>query len=57
MGFDANHWFMNVEYAALDRIGHETVRYVANIYKYYSAYRVGLELADQRRELLDELER
>jgi len=38
MGLDKNVWFQNVEVAAGRIIGSETVRYVANIYKYYSAY-------------------
>jgi membrane-bound lytic murein transglycosylase MltF len=35
---DANVWFNNVERVAAERIGTETVQYVANIYKYYIAY-------------------
>ncbi len=38
-GFDPNLWFNNVEVIAAKRIGRETVQYVANIYKYYIAYR------------------
>ena len=38
LGFDPNVWFDNVERVAADRIGRETVQYVANIYKYYIAY-------------------
>ena len=38
MGLDKNVWFKNVEVAAGKLIGTETVRYVANIYKYYSTY-------------------
>ena len=37
-GFDPNVWFDQVEQVAADRIGRETVQYVANIYKYYIAY-------------------
>jgi Transglycosylase SLT domain len=35
---DPNIWFNNVERVAAERIGRETVQYVANIYKYYVAY-------------------
>jgi membrane-bound lytic murein transglycosylase MltF len=35
---DPNLWFNNVERIAAERIGRETVQYVANIYKYYVAY-------------------
>ena len=40
MGFDPNRWFRNVEYAALKRIGRETVEYVCNINKYYVAFKL-----------------
>ncbi len=39
-GYDPNKWFDNVEVIAARRIGRETVQYVANIYKYYLAYRL-----------------
>jgi len=35
-----NVWFNNVEIIAARRIGEETVTYVANIYKYYFAYKL-----------------
>ena len=38
MGLDKNVWFKNVEVAAARIVGTETVKYVANIYKYYSTY-------------------
>jgi membrane-bound lytic murein transglycosylase MltF len=37
-GLDPNVWFNNVERIASERIGRETVTYVANIYKYYVSY-------------------
>ncbi|MEE4639190.1 MAG: transporter substrate-binding domain-containing protein [Wenzhouxiangella sp.] len=42
-GLDRNRWFNNVERIAAEKIGRETVRYVANIYKYYVAYRLVYE--------------
>jgi membrane-bound lytic murein transglycosylase MltF len=39
-GLDPNVWFDNVELVAAQRVGQEPVRYVANIYKYYVAYRL-----------------
>jgi membrane-bound lytic murein transglycosylase MltF len=39
-GLDPNVWFGNVERIASERIGRETVTYVANIYKYYIAYQL-----------------
>ncbi len=44
-GLNPNVWFHNVEYVAAQKIGAETVTYVANIYKYYVAYRL---IWDQR---------
>ncbi|QWW70230.1 lytic transglycosylase F [Rhizobium sp. WYJ-E13] len=38
MGLDPNVWFGNVENAASEIVGRETVQYVSNIYKYYVAY-------------------
>lgn len=43
LGYDPNQWFDNVELVAAQEIGRETVQYVANIYKYYIAYRYTLE--------------
>lgn len=40
LGLDPNTWFDNVEYVAAQRIGRETVEYVANIYKYHIAFRL-----------------
>jgi membrane-bound lytic murein transglycosylase MltF len=39
VGLDPNQWFGNVEVIAAHDIGRETVDYVSNIYKYYTAYR------------------
>jgi hypothetical protein len=47
-GLDPNVWFNNVERIASERIGRETVQYVANIYKYYIAYRLVLEEREER---------
>lgn len=37
-GFDPNVWFGNVERVVANRVGIEPVRYVGNIFKYYTAY-------------------
>ena len=47
-GLDPNKWFNNVELVAAEDIGRETVQYVSNIYKYYIAYKLTLERAQQR---------
>jgi membrane-bound lytic murein transglycosylase MltF len=45
-GLDPNRWFGNVEVTASRAIGQETVRYVANVYKYYVAYKLSQEQAE-----------
>ncbi|PWT79533.1 MAG: lytic transglycosylase, partial [Blastocatellia bacterium] len=47
-GLDRNRWFNNVELVAAKEIGRETVQYVANIYKYYLAYKMVTEEAAAR---------
>lgn len=47
-GLNPNVWFGNVEQIASERIGRETVTYVANIFKYYIAYRLVVEEAERR---------
>jgi membrane-bound lytic murein transglycosylase MltF len=47
-GLDPNVWFGNVEQIVSEKIGRETVDYVSNIYKYYIAYRLLVERAEQR---------
>ena len=47
-GLDPNVWFGNVEHAAAEIVGRETVQYVSNIYKYYVAYRLARDRADER---------
>jgi membrane-bound lytic murein transglycosylase MltF len=49
-GLDPNVWFHNVEYIAEEKIGHETVTYVGNIFKYYVAYRLIEDALEQRQE-------
>jgi membrane-bound lytic murein transglycosylase MltF len=44
MGYDPNKWFNNVEVATAKLVGRETTQYVANIYKYYLAYRLANQI-------------
>jgi membrane-bound lytic murein transglycosylase MltF len=44
MGYDPNKWFNNVEVATAKLVGRETTQYVANIYKYYLAYRLASQI-------------
>jgi len=50
-GLDPNVWFGNVELIAAQDIGQETVTYVANIYKYYIAYKLALEQSQTQKKL------
>ncbi len=54
-GFDPNTWFDNVEVVASEKIGRETVTYVANIYKYYLAYKLVEEADEERRKARTEV--
>jgi membrane-bound lytic murein transglycosylase MltF len=49
-GYNPNVWFDNVEVIAAREIGHETVQYVANILKYYIAYRLTSRQQTERAE-------
>jgi membrane-bound lytic murein transglycosylase MltF len=55
-GLDPNVWFGNVEQIASERIGRETVTYVANIYKYYIAYKLLSEERARRDEAKQAIE-
>ena len=54
-GLDPNRWFGHVEHVAAEVIGRETVEYVANINKYYIAYKLMLERQAGRREQLRQI--
>ncbi|MFC1580189.1 transglycosylase SLT domain-containing protein [Thermodesulfobacteriota bacterium] len=56
-GFKPNIWFFNVEQVARGDIGRETVEYVANINKYYIAYKSSQETVDARNRIRDKLEK
>lgn len=49
-GYDPNVWFDNVEVMASRDIGSETVQYVANILKYYLAYKLTLQKQLERKQ-------
>ena len=51
MGLDPNIWFGNVELAAGKYIGREPVQYVANIYKYYVAYKLASEITGRKTDI------
>jgi membrane-bound lytic murein transglycosylase MltF len=55
-GFNPNVWIDNVELVAANRIGMETVTYVANIYKYYVAYKLVAQREEERKKAKESLE-
>lgn len=54
-GLNPDRWFNHVELVVADRVGWETTTYVRNIYKYYAAYKLQLEVAEQQRQALSRL--
>ena len=57
LGLDPNVWLKNVEIVAAEKIGAETVTYVANIYKYYVAYKLMYDLQAERLRALETTKR
>jgi membrane-bound lytic murein transglycosylase MltF len=50
-GYNPSLWFRNVEIIAAKRIGRETVQYVSNIYKYYTAYQLIVDQLEMKRKV------
>jgi len=50
-GLDPNVWFRNVELMVAKRMGQETVQYVGNIYKYFTAYRLMMDNYYKKEEI------
>lgn len=50
MGYYPDKWFGNVEVALAQAVGSETTQYIANIDKYYVAYRLAKEARTRRDE-------
>jgi membrane-bound lytic murein transglycosylase MltF len=48
-GLDPNVWFNNVEMITAEKVGSEPVTYVSNIFKYYVAYKLVTQEAEERR--------
>jgi membrane-bound lytic murein transglycosylase MltF len=55
-GLDPNLWFKNVELVTAEKVGQETVTYVANIYKYFIAYTLVTEAEARKREAREALQ-
>jgi membrane-bound lytic murein transglycosylase MltF len=47
---DPDKWFNNVEIVTAEKVGIETTTYVRNIYKYYAAYKLLLEIEETRKK-------
>jgi membrane-bound lytic murein transglycosylase MltF len=45
-GLDPNQWFNNVEVVTAEKIGIETTTYVRNIFKYYVAYKLAMQVQE-----------
>jgi len=54
-GLNPNVWFHNVEYVVAEKIGAETVTYVSNIYKYYIAYNLILEVRAEKAKAMEQV--
>ena len=54
-GLNPDKWFNNVELVTAEKVGIETTMYVRNIYKYYAAYRMMLDVHEEQRKAREEL--
>lgn len=50
---DPNQWFNNVELVTSEKIGIETTTYVRNIYKYYGAYKLSMDVSEIQKRALE----
>jgi len=49
-GLDPDKWFNNVELVTAEKVGIETTTYVRNIYKYYAAYKLMLDMHEVQKK-------
>lgn len=49
-GLNPNRWFDNLELVVADKVGWETTTYVRNIYKYYVAYKLQLDVEKRQQQ-------
>ncbi len=47
---DPDKWFNNVEIVTAEKVGIETTTYVRNIFKYYTAYKLMLDLEETQKK-------
>ena len=54
---DADKWFNNVEIVTADKVGIETTTYVRNIFKYYTTYKLMLDLEETQKKAREAVKR
>jgi membrane-bound lytic murein transglycosylase MltF len=54
-GLDPDKWFNNVEIVTAEKVGIETTTYVRNIFKYYTAYTLALDVLAEQRKAREQL--
>jgi len=54
-GLDSNQWFNNVELVTAEKVGIETTTYVRNIYKYYAAYKLMLDVEREQKKAREQV--
>jgi membrane-bound lytic murein transglycosylase MltF len=54
-GLDPDKWFNNVEIVTADKVGIETTTYVRNIYKYYAAYKLMLDVHQEQQKAREQV--
>jgi membrane-bound lytic murein transglycosylase MltF len=54
-GLDPDKWFNNVEIVTAEKVGIETTTYVRNIYKYYVAYKLALDVREEQKKAREQV--
>ena len=54
-GLDPDKWFNNVEIVTAEKVGIETTTYVRNIYKYYAAYKLMLDVHQEQKKAREQV--
>ena len=54
-GLDPDKWFNNVELVAAEKVGIESTTYVRNIFKYYTAYKLMLDVHEEQKKAREQL--
>jgi membrane-bound lytic murein transglycosylase MltF len=52
---DPDKWFNNVEIVTAEKVGIETTTYVRNIYKYYAAYKLMLDVQEAQKKAREQV--